>query len=142
MDPMALDSTVEQVDGPPPVTVVTLDGELDGTTYERVIDIVRDAYQRGTRNLVLDVSKLTFVSSSGLVAVHSAMRIMRGEAPPDLEEGWAALRAIRDEVESGTTASNLRLAGEQESVQKVLDRTGLGPLLPSYPDRAAAIASF
>lgn len=139
---MALDTTVEQVDGPPPVTVVTLDGELDGTTYERVIDVVRRAYEGGARNLVLDVSKLTFVSSSGLVAVHSAMRIMRGEAPPDLEQGWEALRALRDEVDAGVVHSNLRLAGEQDGVQKVLDRTGLGPLLPSYPDRAAAIASF
>ena len=139
---MALETTVEQHDGPPPVTVVALEGELDGTTYERVIDIVRKAYEGGARNLVLDVSNLTFVSSSGLVAVHSAMRIMRGEAPPDLEQGWQALRAIGDEVDAGVVASHLRLAGEQEGVQKVLDRTGLGPLLPSYPDRASAIASF
>ncbi len=139
---MALATTVEQVDGPPPVTVVTLDGELDGATYERVIDIVRQAYEAGARKLVLDCSKLEFVSSSGLVAVHSAMRIMRGEAAPDLEQGWEALRAIRDEVDAGNVQSNLRLAGEQDGVRKVLDRTGLGPLLPSYPDRASAIASF
>ena len=135
---MALETTVEQVDG---VTVVALDGELDGTTYERVIDIVSQAYQGGARTLVLDCSGLTFVSSSGLVAVHAAMRIMRGDPPPDLEQGWEALRAIRDEVEAGSMHTSLRLCGVQEGVRKVLDRTGLGPLLPSYPDRAAAIAA-
>ena len=31
----------------PPVTVVTLNGELDGASYERVIDLVRDAYDGG-----------------------------------------------------------------------------------------------
>lgn len=139
---MALETTVEQVDGTPPVTVVGLDGELDGTSYERLIDIVRQAYDAGARNVVLDLSRLTFVSSSGLVAVHSAMRLMRGETPPDLEQGWEALRAIRDEVDDGRVHANLRLCGAQEGVQKVLDRTGLGPLLPSYPDRDAAIASF
>src|SRR5918993_3855110 len=139
---MALETTVEQVDGPTPVTVVALDGELDGASYERVIDTVRQAYEGGARNLVLDLSKLEFISSSGLVALHSAMRLMRGEAPPDTEQGWEALRAIRDEVEDGKMHTSLRVCGTQEGVQKVLDRTGLGPLLPSYPDRASAIAAF
>ena len=30
--------------------------------------------------------------------------------------------------------------GVQDAIQKVLDRTGLGPLIPTYPDRAAALA--
>jgi anti-anti-sigma factor len=139
---MALETTVEQVDGSPPVTVLALDGELDATTYERLIDTVRQAYEGGTRNLVLDLSGLDFVSSSGLVAVHSAMRIMRGETPPDVEEGWQALREIHQEAEDGTVHANLRLCGVQDGVQKVLDRTGLAPLLPSYADRASAVASF
>jgi anti-anti-sigma regulatory factor len=70
------------------------------------------------------------------------MRITRGEAPPDPEQGWAALRAIRDEVDAGTVVSNLRLCGTRDAVRKVLDRTGLGAMLPSYPDRASALASF
>jgi anti-anti-sigma factor len=139
---MALQTTVEQVDGPTPVTVVTLDGELDGATFEGVIDTIRDLYAAGTRRLLLDLSNLSFISSSGLVAIHSAMRLMRGEAPPDTEQGWEALRAIRDEVEAGRTHSSLRVCGTQDAVQKVLDRTGLGPLIPSYPDRESALAGF
>jgi len=139
---MALQTTVEQVDAPSPVTVVALDGEVDGATFEGVIETVRGLYERGTRKLLLDLSGVSFISSSGLVAIHSAMRLMRGEAPPDPEQGWAALHAIEDEVEEGRTHTSLRVAGTQEAVQKVLDRTGLGPLIPSYPDRAAALADF
>jgi anti-anti-sigma factor len=139
---MALQTIVEQVDRPTPVTVVALDGELDGASYEGVIDTVHRLYDAGTRNLLLDLTGLSFISSSGLVAVHAAMRVMRGEAPPDTEQGWEALRAIRDEVESGEVQANLRLCGTQDAVQKVLDRTGLGGLIPSYPDRAAALAGF
>src|SRR3954467_5988259 len=75
---MALQTTVEQVEGPTPVTVVALDGELDGATYEGVIDTIRGLYAAGTRKLLLDLSDLSFISSSGLVAIHSAMRLMRG----------------------------------------------------------------
>ena len=32
--------------------------------------------------------------------------------------------------------------GTQDAVQKVLDRTGIGGLIPSYPDRATALAAF
>lgn len=139
---MALQTTVEQVEGPTPVTVLALDGELDGAAFEGVIDIIRGLYDAGTRKLLLDLSGLTFISSSGLVAIHSAMRVMRGEAPPDTEQGWEALRAIRDEVEDGHTHPSLRLSGTQDAVQKVLDRTGLGPLIPSYPDRETALDGF
>lgn len=139
---MALQTTVEHVEGRVPVTIVALDGELDAASFEQVIDTIRGVYDAGGRNLLMDLTALSFISSSGLVAIHSAMRITRGEAPPDPEHGWEALRAIRDEVEAGTVTSNLRLCGTRDAVRKVLDRTGLGAMIPSYPDRAAALAAF
>jgi anti-sigma B factor antagonist/serine/threonine-protein kinase RsbW len=139
---MALQTIVEHTEGPVPVTVVALDGELDAASFESVIETVRGIYDSGGRRLLLDLTNLSFISSSGLVAVHSAMRLMRGEAPPDPEQGWEALRAIRDEVEGGAVTSNLRLCGTQDAVQKVLDRTGLGGLIPSYADRVTALAAF
>src|SRR3954453_5814799 len=139
---MALQTTVEQVEGPTPVAVVALDGELDGATFEGVIGTVRGLYAAGPRKLLLDLTDLSFISSSGLVAIHSAMRVMRGEAPPDTEQGWEALRAIRDEGEAGRAQTSLRICGTQDAVQKVLDRTGLGPLIPSFPDRESALAGF
>ena len=38
---MALQTTVEQVEGPRPITVVALDGELDGATFEGVIETIQ-----------------------------------------------------------------------------------------------------
>jgi anti-anti-sigma factor len=137
---MALQTTVDHVDGPEPVTVLALDGELDGAAFEGVIETVRGMYGAGTRILVLDLTGLSFISSSGLVAVHAAMRLMRGEAAPDTEQGWQALRGVREEADAGRVSTALRLFGVQDAIQKVLDRTGLGPLIPTYPDRAAALA--
>ena len=59
---------------------------------------------------------------------------MRGEAPPDPEQGWAALRAIGDEVDGGATADRTcGCAARRTRVQKVLDRTGLGAAHPVLP---------
>src|SRR5438876_407002 len=74
---------VERLGGTRPVTVIALTGELDASNYEQVIDVVRSAYADGSRCLVLDLEHLTFMASSGLFALHSAVRIMRGETPPD-----------------------------------------------------------
>lgn len=139
---MALQTTVEHADGQVPVEVLTLAGELDASSFEGVIATVRDIYASGGRHLVMDLSDLTFIASSGLVALHASLRLMRGEEPPDPEFGWAAMRAVTDEVSGGSAESNIRLSGTQDAIQKVLDRTGLAALFPTYPDRAAAIAAF
>lgn len=139
---MALQTTVEQVEGRVPITIVALDGELDASSYEGVIDTVRGIYDAGGRHLLMDLTNLAFISSSGLVAMHSSLRLMRGEAPPDPEQGWSALRAISGDVEGGALQTAFQLCGARDAVQKVLDRTGLGGLIPSHPDRATAIAAF
>lgn len=139
---MALQTTVEQTQGRVPVTILALDGELDASTFEDVIGSIRGIYDGGARHLVLDLTGLEFISSSGLVALYSALRLMRGEAPPDLEHGWAALRAMNDETAVGAAQTNVRLCGTQDDVRKVLERTGLSGLFPSHPDRASAVAAF
>jgi anti-anti-sigma factor len=137
---MALQTTVERVEARVPVTVVALDGELDASTYEHLIDDVRGLYQDGARKVVLDLSGLTYMASSGLIALHSIVQVMHGEQPPDLEGGWSAFHALGNAVEGGKQEDVL-LAGAQPAVTRVLERTGLDQLFSSYPDRASAIAA-
>jgi anti-anti-sigma factor len=139
---MTLQTTVEQAEGRVPITIVALDGELDGRSYEGVIDTVRGVYEAGGRNVLLDLTDLSFFSSSGLVALHSSLRLMRGEDPADPEHGWSAIRAMGADVERGEPQTTIQVCGTQDGVQKVLDRTGLGGLFPSHSDRASAIAAF
>lgn len=72
------------------VHLITLTGELDASNFEDVIEAARAAAGAGARQLLLDLSGLGYMGSSGLVAIHSAARLMRGEEPPSLEAGWSA----------------------------------------------------
>lgn len=135
---MAMTIDVERVDGSPPVTVIALDGELDASNYEQVIDVVRAAYEEGSRGLVLDLTGLSFMASSGLFALHSAVRIMRGETPPDPEGGWGALHEMSHD---DAKESNVRIAGAQEAISRVLERTGMTRLFGIDASRQAAIAA-
>ena len=138
---MALDTTVEQVDGPTPVTVLTLDGELDASNFEGVVRQVQELYAGGTRRLVLDLSGLRFMASSGLVALHSIVRILQGGAPDDAESGWQALHDVGRDAAGGQTQTEVQLCGVQPAVQRVLDRTGLDRLFVVHPDRDTALAA-
>jgi anti-anti-sigma factor len=137
---MAMTIDVERVGGSPSVTVVALDGELDASNYEQVIDVVRTEYADGARGLVFDLSGLTFMASSGLFALHSAVRIMRGETPPDPEGGWGALHEMSRDHDA--EAPNVRIAGAQDAIARVLERTGMTRIFGMDADRADAVAAL
>jgi anti-anti-sigma factor len=135
---MALTIGVDQVEGDPPVAVVILAGELDASNYELVIDAVRNAYGSGARGLVFDFASLAFMASSGLFALHSAVRIMRGETPPDPESGWGALH----EMSGDDAGENVRIAAAQDPITRVLDRTGMTRLFGMSDSRDDAVAAL
>lgn len=139
---MAMQTTVERVDAAVPVTVLTLAGELDASNYLRLVDDVRPLYAAGARHLLLDLTDLTFISSSGLVSLYSILKVMQGEEPPDPEYGWSALHQMERDAEEGGQQDVVRIAGMQPDVAGVLQRTGLDAMFPSYPDRESALAAF
>lgn len=139
---MALETTIEQATGRVPVTVIALSGELDASNFGELIETTRQLYDSGTRHVLLDLSELRFMASSGLVALHSILRLMHGEAPPDPEAGWGALHSLGLDASDGTTQAEVQLCAPQAAVERVLTRTGLSRLFLIHPDRATAIAAF
>jgi anti-anti-sigma regulatory factor len=125
----------------PSSAVLELDGELDASNYLDVIDEVRHLYRDGTRHLVIDLTDLRFLSSSGLVALHSAALIMRGEEPPSPDLGWSAFHAIATDVERGFE-SCCKLVNPQGRVRKSLEMTGFNNFLEIFEDTATAVQSF
>ena len=82
------------------------------------------------------------MASSGLVALHSIVRLMHGETPPDPEAGWGALHSLGLDVSGGETQTEVQLCARSRPVDRVLTRTGLSRLFHVHPDRASAIAAF
>jgi serine/threonine-protein kinase RsbW len=100
-------------------------------------------YQAGTRELLLDFSQLTFMSSSGLLSLHDIALLMRGQQPPDFGEGWSAFHAISHFVEEGSRyEKHVKLLNPQPRVRKTLETTGFDHILEIFDDRDAAIAAF
>jgi anti-anti-sigma factor len=131
---MSMETTIEQVDGAVPVTILGLEGELDASNFQELIEVARRLYDEGTRQLIIDLSGLRFMASSGLVALHSVVQIMHGQEPLDPEGGWQALHSL-----GGERQTEVRLAGPQPAVERVLQRTGLDRMFVVHADRYTAI---
>ena len=89
-----MDISISQKQGNVPVTVMKLDGQLDGQNYQDLITKAQELYKAGARDFLLDLSDLTYISSAGLVALHSVALLTRGEELPDTSQGWSTLRSM------------------------------------------------
>jgi len=133
--------SVSQAQGNVPITIIKLDGELDGQTYQSLIEKAREVYESGTRNFLIDLEGLTYVSSAGLVALHTVALMARGEALPDTEAGWSTIRSVGAASTSGVQ-EHVKLVNPREEVQSVLDMVGFSSAFEIFNDLDEAIKSF
>ena len=133
--------TLSQQQGRVPVTVVHLDGKLDSNSFQRLIDEAKKAYDGGARDLVLDMTKLTYISSAGIVSLHSVAKLFRGETMPDPEKGWGAIRSAEKERDSGAQ-QHVKMCGVPPEVRSVLEVVGFSNFFEMHSDLQQAVASF
>ncbi len=133
--------TVSSAQGRVPVTILHVHGDLDASSYTDLIAKGQEVYNAGARDILLDLSDLSYISSSGLVALHRIALIVRGEKPSDPEAGWAALHAIDRERDTGLQ-QHVKLFNPQPRVDTVLQTVGFKQFFEVYTDLATAIASF
>lgn len=136
-----MDISVSQAQGSVPVTVIKVDGQLDGQTYQDLIAKARELYDAGARDFLLDLSDLTYISSAGLVAIHSIALLVKGEEIPDTSQGWSAYRSMGRTSTAGLQ-THIKLLNPREEVRNVLDMVGFGNVFQIFTDREEAVKSF
>src|SRR5512143_1764786 len=98
-----------------------VDGQLDGQSYTQLIDQARELFKDGARDFVIDMSDLTYISSAGLVALHSVALLTNGEQLPDTEAGWSAYRSVKN---TATVQTHIKLLSPRDEVRSVLEMVG------------------
>ena len=133
--------SVNQLQGTVPVTVLGVAGDLDASNYQDLIAKAREAYAAGARRILLDLSQTRYVSSSGLVAIHSIALLLRGEYPLDPAQGWSALHAVAEGLSGGCQAG-LKFLNPQPKVNRIFEMAGLKDSFDIYSDLGTALASW
>jgi len=101
-----------------PADIVQVSGSVDALTASVLTDYLSLKIDQDHNNLVLDLSEVEFMSSAGLRSVLAALKECRNKG------------------------GDLRIAGAQPGVEKVLKMSGFTNILKTFPDRENALASF
>ena len=136
---MEMTSTLKQ--GRVPVTVLQLDGKLDGSNHMELVEEAKTIYRNGVRDLLLDLRRLTYLSSAGITAIHKTALLFRGLPVPEEESGWSAYHAIDRDRDSGVQ-KHVKLLSPQPEVAEVLEITGFKALFEIHTNLDVAVASF
>lgn len=133
--------SVSEMQGKVPVSVLKLDGQLDGQNYQELIAKAQELYDAGARDFLIDLSGLTYISSAGLVALHSVALLAKGEELPDTEHGWSAYRSMGRTSTAGLQ-THVKLLSPSDDVRNVLDMVGFTNVFAIFTDRDEAVKSF
>ena len=123
------------------VTILELVGKLDGSTYQQLVEEAEKIYRNNVRDLLIDLSKLTFLSSAGIAAIHKTALIFRGQPILEEELGWGSYHDI-DRDRGGGVQKHVKLLSPQPAVASVLDTVSFDSLFEIHTDLDAAVASF
>lgn len=126
-----------------PVTVIKLVGDLDGSNFQQVITSAKEAVAAGASNLLLDMGGVGFMSSSGLIALHTIAMMVRNEQVPILEGGPSAKAEAKNYVSKGGGFNeNFKLLNVQPLVMKTIEQVGYNTILQTFTNRDDALATF
>ena len=135
-----MNMTITQEQGRVPVTIIHIQGKLDGSNYKDLIAKAQELYQGGARDMLIDLSEVEFMSSAGMVALHSISKLLKGQKLGD-EEGWSLLHSVDRERGSGIN-KQIKLLNPQPRVAQALELAGFDKLFEIHKDLKQAVASF
>jgi anti-anti-sigma regulatory factor len=116
-----------------PVAVMRLQGDIDASNFVQIVDKAREIYQNPARNLIIDMSEVPSVSSTGLAAIHKIALLYSGvpeeKSHPDL-------------THSSNARKHVKLLSPQPAVDKALETAGLKLFFKVFSDLESALNSF
>lgn len=113
---------VSQAGGRIPVTVFELQDRVNLGNTAELEQAARDAYAGGTRDLVLDISKVDSFTSAGIRALLVIYKLFAGD--------------------EGRQSKHVKLVSPTSYVREVLDVSGVSDSIEVYDSLEEAIASF
>ncbi|MEP0806177.1 MAG: STAS domain-containing protein [Chloroflexota bacterium] len=118
------------------VAVMKVRGEINAENFVEVVNRARELYNNPARNLILDLSEVPAVSSTGLVAIHKIALIYSG-VPHKVQEDENP-----DFTHSGNARKHVRLLSPRAEVKKALEDAKLTLFFRIFDDLEEALQSF
>jgi anti-anti-sigma regulatory factor len=119
-----------------PVTVFHIKGDIDANTSEQLEQETQQAIKSGTKDLLIDMSDVPYISSYGVRSLSQIFYWLRDAAT----EGDNALsQGLRD---GKFKSHHMKLACPSERVSNVLSLAGIDMFIDIHKDVKQALAAF
>jgi anti-anti-sigma regulatory factor len=90
---------IEQDQGETQTVPISIQRRLDASNLQKLINAVNQVLKEGAQNIIIELSKMELLFSSGLFALYSIALLMRGDAPIGPGLGLGGFHSIdRDRV--------------------------------------------
>lgn len=116
------------------MTVLQLRGDL--TANEPLEGRVQELFRDGTRDLILDLSNVNYISSAGLRVIHTIYLLLRNADPND------EATAVRDIARGVYKSPHLKLVSPSRNGKKALTTAGYDMFLEFHKNVRDAVNSF
>ncbi|MGZ9226004.1 MAG: STAS domain-containing protein [Anaerolineales bacterium] len=128
-----LNITSSQIQGEVTVAILHLSGHLHGNTENQLLDRARQAYEDGSKYLLLDLSGVEILTSAGLRAIHKIFNLF---TPP------SDAKIIRQHGEEPYKSPYVKLVCPNPEIYYVLNIAGFLQNILIYNNMEAAVNSF
>ena len=136
-----MEISVAQAQGKVPVSIIKIKGDLDASSYLDLVEAAQKLYESGAKNLLLDLTVLSFISSAGLASLHIVAKLFRGGKVNTEESGWVTYKQIDRDRDSGVQ-NYVKLFNPSSEVNNVLETVGFKQIFEVYTDLDEAVQSF
>jgi anti-anti-sigma regulatory factor len=116
------------------VAVLRIQGAINASNFVQVMDKAQEIYKNPAPNLIIDLSEVPSVSTTGLVAIHKIALLYSGVPAERSQRPYA--------TPSGEARKHVRLLNPQPEVEKTLEKTGLKLYFKVFRDLESALNSF
>ena len=132
-----MEITVTQEQGRVPVTVLQVAGNTDSNSANELEKKVMEVIDGGARYLVLDLSKVPYMSSAGLRVLQDVFTKLRSLSGSESKED-----TYRQIADGSYKSPYLKLINPTKEVIEVLKMSGFDMLVSIEKNLKTAVASF
>ncbi len=118
------------------IAIMRVKGEINASNFVQLSDKAQELFMNPARNLLIDLSEVPSISSTGLAAIHNIALLYSG-VPQQVKEN-----VNPDFTHSVDARKHVKLLNPQPEVDKALANAGLKLYFKIFKDLDAALASF
>ena len=122
-----------------PIAILKIIGDINASNFMEVVDNAQALFDNPARHLIIDLSEVSSVSSTGLVALHKIALVYSG-VPQQVEADKDEIRP--DFTHSSNARKFVKLLSPQPAVDAELQKAGLKLFFKVFSDLDSAINSF